>query len=251
MLCLEEVALGNSTKDTDSHARDEKSTENGLDEDRVLNLAKSRLLDPDLTVKDLANKVALFVACNPWLVFVRIARCVKFYALGRLGFDLFGLQFIVRGKKLPRSEMSVMHAVQHHTHAFPCCDQGGDADEKTNQRHDTPCTTSTAKSENDCSNETGDDAADTETTCKDDTGTVAVADGPANKVGMCLATKRPFDRRDDVVEGRWMCRVLESMQQRSVLLGREVQLARSIIGNVDGDDTIDLFSVRLDGDCGG
>lgn len=143
-----------------------------------------------------------------------------------------------------------MHTVKHHTHAFPGCNQGGDADEEANQRHDTPCTTSTTESENDCSNDTGDDAADTETTCKDDTGTVAVADGPADKVGMCLATKRPFDRRDDIVEGRWMCRVLESMQQRSVLLGREVQLARTIVGNVDGDDAIDLFSVRLNGDCG-
>lgn len=91
ILCLEEVALGNGTKDTDSHARDDKGTENGLDEDGILDLAKSRLLDPDLTVKDLANKIALFVACNPWLVFVGIAGCVRFYALGRFRFDFFGL----------------------------------------------------------------------------------------------------------------------------------------------------------------
>lgn len=81
-VCSEEVAFGNCAKDANSHARDYEGAENGLDEDGILDLAKSRLLNPDLAIKDLADKVALLVTRHPWLVFVRITRCMRFKAHG-------------------------------------------------------------------------------------------------------------------------------------------------------------------------
>lgn len=70
---LEEVALRDGTEDADSHTRDDQSTQDGLDEDGILYLAQSRLLDPDFAIEDFANNVALLIPGNPWLVFPRVA----------------------------------------------------------------------------------------------------------------------------------------------------------------------------------
>src|SRR5690349_10915182 len=101
--------------------------------------------------------------------------------------------------------MAMMHTVEHNTHALPGSNQGRDANEEANERHDAPSTTSAAEGENNGGNETTDDSANAKTACKDDTGTVAIADGPSDEVGVGLATKRPLDRCDDVVESGRMC----------------------------------------------
>jgi hypothetical protein len=43
--------------------------------------------------------------------------------------------------------------------------------------------------------------------------------------------------------------VLERVEQRTALLGRQVQLARAAIGNVDGNDAIDFFPIWLNSYC--
>jgi len=43
--------------------------------------------------------------------------------------------------------------------------------------------------------------------------------------------------------------VLQGMKQRTALFRREVELARSTVGNVDRDDAVDLLTVRLNGYC--
>lgn len=44
-----------------------------LDKDGVLNLAQSWLLNPDFTVKDLANEISLLVLFNPGFIFETVA----------------------------------------------------------------------------------------------------------------------------------------------------------------------------------
>ena len=46
-----------------------------------------------------------------------------------------------------------------------------------------------------------------------------------------------------------MSGVLQSMEQRTALFGREVELARSTVGDVDRDDAVDLLTVGLNSYC--
>jgi hypothetical protein len=46
-----------------------------------------------------------------------------------------------------------------------------------------------------------------------------------------------------------MSRVLERMKERGTFLGRQIQLSRTAVGDVDGNYTIDLLPVGLDGYC--
>lgn len=68
------VSMRNSTEYTDDDKRNYSRTENRLQEDCILNLAQGWLLDPDLTIENLADEVALFVFGDPWLVLIAIAR---------------------------------------------------------------------------------------------------------------------------------------------------------------------------------
>jgi hypothetical protein len=80
-----------------------------------------------------------------------------------------------------------MHTVKNDAHTLPGCDECGNTDNKANQGKDPPSTASAADSEDYGSNETSDDAADTQSTSEKDTRTVAVANGPADEVGVSLA----------------------------------------------------------------
>ena len=115
--------------------------------------------------------------------------------------------------------MTVVHAVQDHTHALPGSDQGGDANEESDQRHDTPSAAGAANSEDDGSEQSSHDTTDTKTTSEDDARAVSIADGPADEVGVGLAAQRPLDRRHDILERRWVGRVLQSVEQRGAFLG--------------------------------
>ena len=66
---LEEVAVRYSAEDANEHGREHEGAEQTLEEDGVLDLAKSRLLDPDLAIEDAANDVALGILGYPRLVF--------------------------------------------------------------------------------------------------------------------------------------------------------------------------------------
>lgn len=67
---LIEVAPGNHNKDHHQDRRAQDRTEDSLNEDGVLDLAKGGFLDPDLTVEDLADDVALVVLGDPGFVLV-------------------------------------------------------------------------------------------------------------------------------------------------------------------------------------
>lgn len=69
---LELVSLGNCTEDADYDGRDDDRYDDGLQEDGVLDLAKSGFLNPHLAVEHLADNIALVVFGNPWFVFVAV-----------------------------------------------------------------------------------------------------------------------------------------------------------------------------------
>jgi hypothetical protein len=247
---LEEVASGNCAEDTDSNTADDERTEDGLDEDGVLNLAQSGLLDPDFAVEDLADDIALLVPSDPRLVLPRVAGSVRADGVCRVLLCVVALRLVVGREELPRSQVAVVHAVEDDTHALPGSNERGDADDEANQGKNPPGTTSTAQSEEDGDNETGNNATDAQTTRKDDARAVAITDRPANEVRVSLATQRPLDCSDDILEGRRVSGVLQSMKQPTALLGRKVELARSTVGDVDRDDAVDLLTVGLNGYCG-
>lgn len=68
-ICLEEVAMRHSAEDADENAREHESAKQTLQEDGILNLAKCRLLNPDLAIEDAADDVALSILGDPGLVF--------------------------------------------------------------------------------------------------------------------------------------------------------------------------------------
>lgn len=139
--------------------------------------------------------------------------------------------------------------MEHNAHTLPGSDERGDTNHKAKETHDPPSTTCAAQSKDDACEKTSDDAANTQSAGEDDTRAVAVADGPADKVGVSLATQRPLYSGDHVLEGRWVGRVLQGVQQSSPLLRREVELPRSAISDIDRDDAVYLLAVGLDGDC--
>lgn len=65
---LEEVASRNGAEDADCNTAEDERTKDRLDEDSILDLAESGLLNPDLAVEDLADDVALLVFGDPWLI---------------------------------------------------------------------------------------------------------------------------------------------------------------------------------------
>lgn len=79
--------------------------------------------------------------------------------------------------------------MEDNAHALPCCNQCRDSDEEADHGDGAPCTACAAECEDDGDEQAGNNAKDAESASEDDTRTIAVADGPTHKVGVCLAAK--------------------------------------------------------------
>ena len=66
------VAFRGCTEDSHGNGSDDQCTSESLHEDGVLDLPKSRLLDPDLAIENFTDDVAFLVFGDPGLVFVAI-----------------------------------------------------------------------------------------------------------------------------------------------------------------------------------
>lgn len=108
-LLSEVVTRWEGFKYANDDGREEKRSENGLKEDRILDLAKSRLLNPDFTIQDLTEYVALLIFSDPRFVLVAVAT-PKRIERSFLHFEI-GRCVIIFGKQLPRPKMTMMHAV--------------------------------------------------------------------------------------------------------------------------------------------
>jgi hypothetical protein len=76
---LEFVTLGYCAEDADYDGANDDCCDDGLQEDSVLDLSESWLLNPHLTIEHLPDDIALVVLDNPWFVFVAVvgAEAVK------------------------------------------------------------------------------------------------------------------------------------------------------------------------------
>lgn len=76
---LKVVAFRESAENANRDGSDDQRTSKSLQEDGVLDLPESRLLDPDLAIEDLADDVAFLVFGDPGFVFVAVgaAKSVK------------------------------------------------------------------------------------------------------------------------------------------------------------------------------
>lgn len=92
------------------------------------------------------------------------------------------------------------------THAFPGSDQGSNANKETNSGEGSPTTTGVAESYEGCGGDATNDTAKTKATGEDDARTVAVANSPADEVGVGLMAERPLNGVYHVMEsGRMSC----------------------------------------------
>lgn len=101
---LEKVPVGHGAEDADDDEGKSEGAADSLQKDGVLNLAKSRLLDPDLTVEHLADEVALFILGDPRLVLVAVAGSKRIEGLVRITLEVEAASgLIIRTKELPRA----------------------------------------------------------------------------------------------------------------------------------------------------
>ena len=66
------VAFREGTEYPHRYGSDDQCTSESLQEDGVLDLPESRLLNPDFAIKDLTHDVAFLVLGDPGLVFVAV-----------------------------------------------------------------------------------------------------------------------------------------------------------------------------------
>lgn len=108
--------------------------------------------------------------------------------------------------------------MENNTHALPCRNERGYANNEPDQGKHPPGTTSAAQRQDNCDDKTSDNATNAQSASEDNTGSIAVADGPTDEVGVGLAAQRPFDCGDHILEGRGVSGVLQSMKQSAALL---------------------------------
>ena len=104
------TSLRECDEDTDGNSSDYKRTEDGLKKDGVLDLPQSRFLDPHFPIQDFAENVAFLVLGNPWFVFIAVAATES--VEGTLAEFEAGGRVVVLRKELPRSEMTMVHAME-------------------------------------------------------------------------------------------------------------------------------------------
>ncbi len=112
------VAFWQCTEDSHRDGSDDQRTPESLHEDGVLDFPKSRLLDPDFAIKDLADDVAFLVFGDPGFVFVAVGTAEsveRTFAHVHRGF------IVIFGEKLPWAEMAMVHAVENLGTIFSGC----------------------------------------------------------------------------------------------------------------------------------
>lgn len=103
------VAFWDRTEYSHGDRRDDQRASKSLHEDGVLDLPKSRLLDPDFAIKHFADDVAFLVFGNPWFVFMTIGAADS--VEGTFA-QIQGRFVVIFGEKLPWAEMAMVHAVE-------------------------------------------------------------------------------------------------------------------------------------------
>ena len=67
------ITLGESAEDADGNSSDYQCTNESLEKYRVLDLAKSGLLDPHFTIENFPNEITFLVFRNPGFIFIAVS----------------------------------------------------------------------------------------------------------------------------------------------------------------------------------
>lgn len=208
-------------KHSNQHPPNHRPTQQALHKDGILNLPQRRLPDPNLPIKHLPHHVPPLIFHNPRLALKTIPRpkALKRPLLPRRSLlDLLPLS----QKQLPRPHMPMMHPMQHDTHPLPRRHQRRRPQHPPDRHQRAPPARARRQRQQHRGNDTRDDQSCAEDAREEYPRRVAVADGPADEVGVGLAAEGGLDGADDVAQRRGVRGVGEGVEGGFLLAVREV-----------------------------
>lgn len=141
-----------------------------------------------------------------------------------------------------------MGRMEYHAKTFVRRHADGEADEEEGRDEKAPPSRFPGEHEENAEDKTGDDMANARVANEEHTRLVAIADGPANKVGMGLAAEVGIDHAFDRRQGGRVGRMLECMEDGGTCSMGQIQFARGVRSQIVADDPIDFGPERLDCD---
>lgn len=208
-------------KHSNQHPPNHRPTQQALHKDGILNLPQRRLPDPNLPIKHLPHHVPPLIFHNPRLALKTIPRpkaLKRPLPPRRSLLDLLPLS----QKQLPRPHMPMMHPMQHDTHPLPRRHQRRRPQHPPDRRQRAPPARARRQRQQHRGNDTRDDQSCAEDAREEYPRRVAVADGPADEVGVGLAAEGGLDGADDVAQRRGVRGVGEGVEGGFLLAVREV-----------------------------
>ena len=125
-----------------------------------------------------------------------------------------------------------MGSMEDEAEAFVGGYDGAEADEPEKGGEDTVPARVVGEGEDCCDNEAGDDAFDAEAADEEHAGFVAVADGPADEIGVGLAAEGGVGDLEGGLEGRGVGGVLEGVENVGAVFVGEIQFSWGGVGDV-------------------
>lgn len=137
------MSLRNSDKNSSQNNAQKNRCKKRLNKNGILDLSQCWFLDPNLAVKDFAHNIPVLVLDDPQLVFIAVLSSKRVKA------TLVRFLPIILHEKFPRSDMTVVHAMQDNTQALVCSNQSADAQNPRDGGHSTVTAVKLAKSNRD------------------------------------------------------------------------------------------------------
>lgn len=149
----------------------------------------------------------------------------------------------------PGSEGAAVACVDDDTETLVSGDADVEAHEEEGEAPEAPPAGCIGADQEDGEDDGGDDVGDARVTDEEDARLVAVADAPADEVGVGLPAQGAFNDVMDESEGGGVGGVLEGMEDCGAGLVGEIEFTRGIWGDVVRDDSVNFGAEGLDGDC--
>jgi hypothetical protein len=130
-----------------------------------------------------------------------------------------------------------------------CCNHGHETAEEEGCGEQAVPTTGTAKDQQECDQNGDKELQHAGGADEEYARLVAVADGPADEVGVGLPAEGGFGDLDGGQKGRGMRGVLQRTHHQGAIAVGKVEFTRGASGEVMLRDVIALFAIGLDGDC--
>lgn len=256
--------------------RDEHGQDMTLHDDTILQQTHGFVLDPDRPGEDPLQQRFLPVLVDPQLVVEGVARAERVHrdaataglaavARGGHAVDLvrarshgsfFVVVAVVEGVEasavavlFPGSKGAAVARVDDDAEALVGGDADVEADEEEGEAPDAPPARRGGADQEDGEDDGSDDVGDARVANEEDARLVAVANAPADEVGVGLPAQGAFDNVMDQGEGGGVGGVLEGVEDGGAGLVGEIEFTRGVWGDVVRDNSVDLGAEGLYGDC--